>query len=155
MSNGGFTDCERAAITLQLAGDPDSEFRPLITSSPCELAAIKLQLADNPNIMRSKLRKQFETSEVANRGWTGVGFFTEIQVVDSSSTLSACQSFEMHDVSGATDALNYGIAFILFVRNGVLFAIEGATFEELWPPVGATIVLRNSQMDLQQTVTLT
>ena len=124
-----FTDIERAVITLELEGNHDERL--------------------------IKLRKQFETSAVAQREMTGVGFFTEIKVLDSPSYLLDSENFEIGDVSGKTAEVTNGVGFVLFVRDGVLSMLEGYTHgDDLWPAEGTAISLSNQKTGREKTIQL-
>ena len=85
---------------------------------------------DNPHLRA--LREQIEHLDVVRRDFTGAGFFTKFQVsgpripdIPSSTTISDVGA----DISGTND----GAAFVLWLREGLIDELEGATFDAPWP----------------------
>ncbi len=88
------------------------------------------QLKDN----RARyLREQIRSARVVKRTFTGVGFFTEIEVPETCTPVPGEPRFHLSGVSGAGPKLQHGIGFVLLVERGRLRQLEGFTYDEPWP----------------------
>lgn len=91
--------------------------------APIELQVMQMLLAgDHPTL--ETLRHQFARSNVAERDFTGVGFFTSFEVRDCLSRLVPPRRIVIGDVCADVDGLEYGCGFILFVDDGLLGTLE-------------------------------
>ena len=78
------------------------------------------------------LREQFRLSNVSDRRFSGVGFFTDFEVPDGTEKTDV-KSFRLGDVIAEIDHLKHGAGFLLFVENGVISMLEGFCYDENWP----------------------
>lgn len=81
----------------------------------------------------SVLRAQVEHATVRRREWTGVGFWTDLDVPSSIPRLTRTERFQVTGVYGRHPALEAGVGFALDVSDGVVRSLEGYTYEEAWP----------------------
>lgn len=79
------------------------------------------------------LREQAEAASVAERSFSGVGFFTRLHVPAEAPRLAHPGRFVLGDVYGDIASLEYGAGFLLFVSAGALDTLEGFSHEEVWP----------------------
>ena len=90
---------------------------------PIERQVMQMLLAgDHPTL--EILRQQFARSIVAERDYTGVGFFTSFKVHDCLPQLVPPRRIVIGDVCAAIDGLEYGCGFIVFVDDGLLGTLE-------------------------------
>lgn len=80
------------------------------------------------------LRKQYKSSEIISRDFTGVGFFTRFKV-DEELKIKNDFGMEIGDICGLYEGnSNKDVDFVLFIRNGLIDCLEGCTFgSEEWP----------------------
>lgn len=85
----------------------------------------------------SILRLQYKNSTVLKRDFTGTGFFTYFDI-KKNFILESSKNFQIGDVVGQLDGLNYGVGFVLFIKKGVLDFLEGYTYgnEKWWDVIG-------------------
>jgi len=84
------------------------------------------------NAILAVLRAQAEHVVVSSREMTGVGFFTRL-VVEGTEAIASGPSFKLGDVNGTANNVQHGLGFLLYVKDGVLSALEGYTYDEPWP----------------------
>lgn len=127
--NGCYTQLERAVLDLLLTGD-------------C--------------LVLENLRRQFARSHPTKREFTGVGFYTDIQIFDDSVPSLGRKSFELADVLAKFRHSDDQIMFLAFIRNGWLcmlegaadFVLEGPTQVDSWPAEhGEYSLIRSGEMD--------
>jgi len=95
----------------------------------------KLLHGDHPVLVA--LRTQLQTSEVASREFTGVGFYTNLRV-HPNAVAAPVQALAFGDVVATIHGLQHGAGFVLFIKGGRLAYLEGYTYDERWPdPVSA------------------
>lgn len=70
------------------------------------------------------LRKQYEVATISKRDVDTDGFVTDFSIPDSVERISGQPSFVIRDVYGDFQGMEYGVAFILFVRNGAIAFLE-------------------------------
>jgi hypothetical protein len=100
------SDTERRLMDLLLAGDHPA------------LAVLRTQLAE---------------SEIENREFSGVGFFTHFKVPEGCERLPVGH-WVIQDVEFRLPGLEYGAGGLLFVVEGALSMLEGFTYgSEAWP----------------------
>ena len=113
-----------------------------------------LTAGDHPVLER--LRRQLESVRVVGRTYTGVGFYTDLEVDHDVPRVTAPLNFELDDVWAKMDGLQNGVGFVLFVREGVASLLEGYTIDEPWPDRLENVVLSYSgvprQLPLEQRV---
>jgi hypothetical protein len=98
-----------------------------------ESEVLHLSLAgDHP--LLGILRQQLPHTTVAKREFTGVGFYSDLAVAATAPRIVGPQGkFEISDVFADVPGLQYGVGFVLFVREGIVSLLEGYTFDEAWP----------------------
>ena len=79
------------------------------------------------------LRQQLAVASIANREFTGVGFFTNFHVPNTAPRLPNHQHLVIHDVHSEVVGLELGAGYLLFVQDGVLSCLEGFIYEDAWP----------------------
>lgn len=85
--------------------------------------------------MFDALRSQLATCRVAEREFTGHGFFTSL-VIPPDVAPAAVRRDRLHlgkEIGATMDGLEHGARFVLFVEKGVLGLLEGFCFEAAWP----------------------
>lgn len=126
--------------------------------SPLERDVIATILAPDHPVMNA-LRRQFERCQVASRQLSGVGFFTALDIaMDVRPAPVKPGRLDLGDVAATIEGLEHGAGFVLFVQDGVLAELEGFSYGEPWPDVGARYEVTpggimhsgGSQTDLQQ-----
>lgn len=103
--------------------------------SPFEHEVIAAFLrADHP--VFDALRKQLDQCRVADRAFTGVGFFTRLAVPPDVAPARVTRTrLALSDVGATLDGLQHGAGFILWVENGVLETLEAFSYDETWPQI--------------------
>jgi hypothetical protein len=79
------------------------------------------------------LRKQYLAARVAERHLTGVGFWTYFSIPDDVAKFPGNQSFRFGDVSADIKGLENGAGFLIQVKDGYIYMLEGYSFDEPWP----------------------
>jgi hypothetical protein len=90
----------------------------------------KLLAGDNPAL--DVLRTQAERSRVSNREFTGVGFWTDLEVPEDAPAATP-RDLTLGDVYATIHGLEHGAGFQLLIRGGRLSLLEGFTYDEPWP----------------------
>jgi len=93
------------------------------------------------------LRQQGKQPQVSSRQGTGVGFYTEFVVPPDVPRVLGRPTFKLGDVNGAADNVNHGLGFLLYVKDGALFVLEGYTYDEPWPDDVRGLVLTYSSKE--------
>jgi hypothetical protein len=102
--------------------------------SPLESAVMdKLVAGSHPVLVA--LRQQYETSSVANRRMTGVGFFVDLAMSAETPSVAALGTLHLTDVIADLDGLEHGAGFVLHIFDGRLHQLEGYSYDELWPDI--------------------
>ncbi|MDE0938166.1 MAG: hypothetical protein OSA89_19845 [Mariniblastus sp.] len=95
----------------------------MLEIEPIERRVMQRLLAgDHPTL--ETLRQQFARSCVADRDFTGVGFFTRFEVPDSVPRVNTRSRIVIGDVCADVDGLQSGCGFILFVDDGLVGTLE-------------------------------
>ena len=95
----------------------------MLDIEPIERRVVQMLLAgDHPTL--ETLRQQFDRCSVADRDFTGVGFFTSFNVRDSVPLIDPPKRIVIGDVCADIDGLELGCGFILFVDDGLLSTLE-------------------------------
>ena len=81
------------------------------------------------------LERQYNSAKVIGRRFTGVGFFTDLEVLDKSLKLSNHPNLELGNVQANIEGLKFGAGFVLFIRDGLIETLEGYTYDEPWPTI--------------------
>ena len=93
--------------------------------------AVMEKLLAGDHVLLAALRRQADSTLVVSREYTGVGFYCVFEV--RAPGVEGPLDFELADVYAAMEGVEHGVGFVLFVRNGRLAWLEGATFEGPWP----------------------
>jgi hypothetical protein len=64
---------------------------------------------------------------------TGAGFFVDFEVPDHIKGVPGSPDFRIGNLEENMNGLEHGMLLILFIRNGTLSLLEGATYEETLP----------------------
>ena len=97
-----------------------------------ERAVLEKFLAGDHPVLE-KLRLQYKNCYVVKREFTGVGFFTTLAVHDKTLKIPlVTKGLTMWDVTAEIEGLKYGASFVLFIEDGFLDTLEGASDDE-WP----------------------
>lgn len=78
------------------------------------------------------LLKQYNSSFIKSREFTGHGFYTDY-IVDDSLAIKNNLNFELGNTKAEINGLKFGAGFILFIRNGLITTLEGYSYGEPWP----------------------
>ena len=90
-------------------------------------------LIDGDDPILSTLREQLAVCRIKDREWTGVGFYTKLVVPATAPRLESTPDFNLGDVLADIDSLELPAGFLLCVRNGALYMLEGYAFDGSWP----------------------
>ena len=90
----------------------------------------RLLAGDHPVL--ATLRDQASRVASVVREFTGVGFWTDIELAEDAPR-TPIANFELTDVYAEAASLERGVGFILFVRDGFAVQLEGVTYGEPWP----------------------
>lgn len=88
-----------------------------------ELQVVGMLLAGHHPILEV-LRGQFSECVVANREFTGCGFFTTFESQNCVPQIEIPKRIVIGDVCGDVEGLAFGCGFILFVDNGLIGTLE-------------------------------
>lgn len=98
-----------------------------------EKNVMELLLAGEDDIF-VKMREQYRVATIASREFTGVGFFTRFSIPQSGDLCLDTNEFYFGDVDGRINGQEGAVGFVLFVRDGYIFALEGYTSAvDQWP----------------------
>ncbi len=89
-----------------------------------------LLAGDDPILVA--LRNQYAAVSVANREFSGVGFFTTYTVPPHIPRVEP-RNFEIDDIQVEVSGAYAGIGIVLFVRDGKIDVLEGYTNDGPWP----------------------
>ena len=78
------------------------------------------------------LRQQLDLSRVREREFTGVGFYTYLDVTGYTGPRPDLD-LKFGDVNAEIDGLLHGAGFVLYVEAGLVTMLEGYTYGEPWP----------------------
>lgn len=98
-------------------------------------------LLRGPDEVLTFLREQAKHLQVTSRRGTGVGFYTDFVVPQDVPRVLGCPTFKLGDVNGVADNVNHGLGFLLYVKVGALWMLEGYTYDEPWPDEVRGLVL--------------
>jgi hypothetical protein len=82
---------------------------------------------------RNILEKQYKSAKIINREFTGVGFFTDFEIQDKTLKIENNPNFELGNIQAQLKKIEYGVGFVLFIRDGFITFLEGYTYDEPWP----------------------
>ena len=101
--------------------------------SRLERAVIEKLLAEDHHALRV-LRAQLRHAQVSGRTLTGSGFVTELSLPAGTAPAPIGSGMiRLGDVGAKIDGLRHGAGFLLYVRDGLLDALEGYSYDEPWP----------------------
>ena len=101
----------------------------------------KLLAGDHPVLCG--FRKQLERCSVKTRRFTGAGFMTELDLPSDVERVGMIKKeTRVGGVVAEMDGLSHGAGFVLYVKDGLLDALEGYSYDEPWPPEIASFELR-------------
>jgi len=96
--------------------------------------AVLEKLLDGNHPVLAGLRAQLDACEVSSRELTGVGFFTHLEVDKSVERVATPRPrIQVLYVGAKISGLERGASFVLFVRGGYLYVLEGFSYDEPWP----------------------
>lgn len=75
----------------------------------------------------------FDSLNVKNRIFTGVGFLTYLNKDNSLKITDENQSFEWGNIGAKLNDNKIDVGFLIYVKNGFIDAIEGYTYDVDWP----------------------
>lgn len=79
------------------------------------------------------LRKQLGKLQVKERDFTGVGFFSELEVAEPSPSLAIKKNLVIGDVYAEIEEMEHGVGFLLFVEDGRMKTLECFSYDEQLP----------------------
>ena len=100
--------------------------------TPLEKAVLDL-LLDTRGEPFDTIRRQLSHATVAERRFTGVGFFTDFAIATDAPVSRDLADITIGDVGAEFPRLKNGAGFLLFIRGGVVSMLEGYTYDESWP----------------------
>jgi hypothetical protein len=92
-----------------------------------EKAVLEQMLRQASGNLLPLLREQIEGASVVSRKNTGAGFFTELKVKQVSRPIEAKV---IKDVCADIEGFDQPMLFLLFLRDGVIHTMEGATIDD-------------------------
>jgi len=90
-------------------------------------------LSESSNELAPIIFQQYRSSSVISREFTGVGFYTNFQLHDESLRLKSDDYLRLGNIYAEVNGLKYGAGFLLLVKKGAIFHLEGHSYEEEWP----------------------
>jgi hypothetical protein len=100
--------------------------------TPLEKAVLDM-LLENQSELFVTIRQQLAHATVADRSFSGVGFFTTFVIPGDAPIRRDLPDMTIGDVSAKFPGLEHGAGFLLFIRDGAVRMLEGYTYDELWP----------------------
>jgi hypothetical protein len=92
-----------------------------------EKAVLEQMLRQASGNLLPLLREQIEGASVVSRKNTGAGFFTELKVKQVSKPIEAKV---IENVCADIEGFDQPMLFLLFLRDGVIHKMEGATIDD-------------------------
>lgn len=102
------------------------------TLTPLEQAVL-VKLLSGESERDGILHKQIFALRVIEREMTGVGFFTRFSMPDDVPKLPDAATFQFGDVAAEINGLERSAGFLLFVKQGAVYMLEGYTYGEPRP----------------------
>lgn len=97
---------------------------------------MEMMIAAEPNFIAESLREQLKNVTSVKVEMTGVGFFKELEFSSSAKPLLGTGSFVLPGVHAIIDGSEKQcVMFVLFVVDGFLRTLEGATTLAVWPVI--------------------
>lgn len=94
--------------------------------------AVMQKIMEKDTPVNAILREQYERSEVINRDFSGVGFFTEFRIPTDAPQIPKLVQSGYGNVTAIINGI-HGYGFILFFKNGFINLLEGYTSQSEWP----------------------
>lgn len=88
-----------------------------------EVAALRAIFLETPELAPA-LERQLEASVVTERENSGGGFFTTMRVADDAPAVNSL-SVLGYATQARIDGLEHGFGFVLFIKGGRLYMLEG------------------------------
>ena len=99
-------------------------------------------LLSGDDIVLEELRIQYNNSVVESREFTGVGFFTNFNIIPGILPLANSKNFVFGDINATIEGTKNSLGFILFVRDGYISMLEGYTYgSDKWPDNYSNLVI--------------
>jgi len=86
------------------------------------------------------LRRQLAFAEVESRDFSGVGFFTQLRVPESTPRLDGRPRLIIGDVYAEVSGLEHAVGFLLFISEGALDMLECFIHDDRWPTSSPTLL---------------
>lgn len=119
---------------------------------PLEKAVLeKVFSGDVPLLVQ--FREQLGRCSVTTREATGFGFYTTLNVPESTARIPGLD-FKFGDVVGEIPDLSSGVGFLIYVKDGIVSMLEGYSYDEPWPPSIDSFRLRYVGGDKRDLTTL-
>ncbi len=100
--------------------------------TPLEQAVIDMLLESQGEPLDT-IRQQLAHATIAERRFTGVGFFTDFVIPPDAPVRRDLADMTLGDIAVEFPNLQHGAGFVLFIRGGVVVMLEGYTYDESWP----------------------
>lgn len=71
------------------------------------------------------LKRQLTDSKVIDRKFTGAGFYTRFEVAGDVPRISDGALRHFGNVAADIDGLQHGAGFVLHIRKGIVYSLEG------------------------------
>ena len=94
--------------------------------------AVLSKLLDGGHPVLAQLRSQLRGCRVTRREFSGVGFFTTLEVNKDAPRVGD-KTIRIGDVVADIEGLAHGAGFVLFIDHGKITMLEGFTYDEPWP----------------------
>jgi hypothetical protein len=92
-----------------------------------EKSVLEEILRQVPRNQTRSLREQIDGASVVSREKTGAGFFTQLRV---GKTARSIEAKVIGDVRADIEGFDQPMLFLLFLRDGVIYQLEGATITD-------------------------
>jgi hypothetical protein len=81
-----------------------------------------------------KLRHQIDNCIVKERDFTGYGFFTKLAVPENIQKIDDL-NLKFGDVFGSVPGVEHGVGFLVYIKDGIIYMLEGYSYDEPWPEI--------------------
>jgi hypothetical protein len=79
------------------------------------------------------LRDQYKIAKVTSREFTGVGFFTDLEVPDNATVVTEPVEYGYGNIWASINNSEVWFGFVLFIKGGKMICLEGFTCADSWP----------------------
>ena len=90
------------------------------------------KLLEDNNQANIILRQQYNNATII-REFTGSGFFSTFKIPDSIPRLTPPTTFNLSNLLCDINGISEFGGFLLYIKNGAIFCMEGYSFENEWP----------------------